>query len=345
MNVKALQARLAAHAVERNWDPFFSPRSLSMALAGEAGALLAVFQWLSEDQARGVARNRDMGMITESLSDVVLYALRLAETLEIELEEAVAARAAEKYPVSARRFEGVEEPDSPAEAVASRPPPPAASSAPAQAAPPQQRAAADADRASTRAAPAPERPATDTGRTPMRPAPVSEEASPAGGGTGRAPPSGAIARERADAPQRSRADPAPRGRVEPPQRERAAPPPRAATPPRAAAPPRAATPPRPEAPARGERYANLDTNAVLDMMKTLNKRIDDSRSDEAILREVKDEIDTLRRNVYSSKSKPAWIAGGLERLRTLLEEAAGHPVGDKINFKDYIARIGRLLEE
>jgi dCTP diphosphatase len=331
MDVKALQARLAAHAVERNWDPFFSPRSLSMALAGEAGALLAVFQWLSEDQARGVARSRDMGMITESLSDVVLYALRLAETLEIELDEAVPARAAEKYPVSARRFEGLEERDSRTEAVVPSPPP-AASSAPARAAPPQQRAATDADRASVRTAPAPERAAAEVDRTLARSASVKEEAPPAGTGSGRAPSAGAPARERADPPQRSRVDPAPRARGEPAPRERAAP-------------PRAATPPQPEASARGERYANLDTNAVLDLMKTLNKRIDDSRSDEAILREVKDEIDTLRRNVYSSKSKPAWIAGGLERLRALLEEAVSHPIGAKINFKDFIARISRLLEE
>jgi dCTP diphosphatase len=327
MDVKALQARLAAHAVERNWDPFFSPRSLSMALAGEAGALLAVFQWLSEDQARGVARSRDMGMITESLADVVLYALRLAETLEIELDEAVPARAAEKYPVSARRFEGLEERDSGAEAVVPSPPP-AASSAPARAAPPQQRAATDSERATGRTAPAAERAAAEVERTLARSASVKGEAPPAGAGSGRAASAGAPARERPDPPQRSRVDPAPKGRGEPAPRERAAP-----------------TPPRPEAPARGERYANLDTNAVLDLMKTLNKRIDDSRSDEAILREVKDEIDTLRRNVYSSKSKPAWIAGGLERLRTLLEEAVSHPVGDKINFKDFIARISRLLEE
>jgi len=80
-------------------------------------------------------------------------------------------------------------------------------------------------------------------------------------------------------------------------------------------------------------------------MKGLKRRIDDSRSDDTILHEIKDEMDTLRRNVYSSKSKPAWIAGGLERLRALLEEAASHPVGDKINFRDYIARIGALLEQ
>jgi hypothetical protein len=140
-------------------------------------------------------------------------------------------------------------------------------------------------------------------------------------------------RAKDEAPARSRADPPPRAREEPP-RERADPPARERTPP----------PARAEPPARQENYANLDTNAVLDLIKALKKRIDDSRSDEAVLHEIKDEIDTLRRNVYSSKSKPAWIAGGLERLRALLEEAASHPVGDKINLRDYIGRISGMLE-
>ena len=80
-------------------------------------------------------------------------------------------------------------------------------------------------------------------------------------------------------------------------------------------------------------------------MKSLKKRIDEVRSDDTILHELKDEMDTLRRNLYSSKSKPAWIAGGLERLRALLEEAAAHPVGDKVNFRDFIARINGMLEQ
>lgn len=102
---------------------------------------------------------------------------------------------------------------------------------------------------------------------------------------------------------------------------------------------------RADPPPRAERYASIDTDAVLDLMKGLKKRVDDSRSDDAILQEIKDEMDTLRRNIYSSKSKPAWIAGGLERLLAILEEAVVHPVGDKINFKDYISRITGMLQK
>jgi dCTP diphosphatase len=382
MDVKAIQARLAAHGVERNWDPFFSPRSLSMAVAGEAGALLAVFQWLSEDQARRIGQTQDRGAVSESIADVVLYALRLADIVDVDIEDAVLARAALKYPVSARRFEGVDDKGVRASAPSPRESTPPASSVPVRPAPaPRQlepvpsRAAASSENV-LRSAPPPPIPVRpqpaevvedeideeirlDSGprettptRSPVRPEPPARgRAEPAARERGEPPVRAKEAKEgkveptphertapparvKDEPPVRSRAEPPPRAREEPAPRERADPPARERTPPPAQA----------EPPAKQERYANLDTNAVLDLIKGLKKRIDDSRSDEAVLHEIKDEIDTLRRNVYSSKSKPAWIAGGLERLRALLEEAVSHPVGDKINFRDYIGRISGMLE-
>jgi dCTP diphosphatase len=356
MDVKAIQARLAAHAVERNWDPFFSPRSLSMAVAGEAGALLAKLQWLSEDQARRLGQTQERDAVADSIADVVLYALRLADTVEIDLEEAVLARAAAKYPVSARRFEGVDDMDSPASA-----PVPAETLRPrlstsAGANPASPRAEPDADRTMSRAAAARDEPARPVPPAPVRPQPartVDDDPEQDVRGADARSREGATARPaaRSEPPSRGRPEPASRERTEPPARERSVPPPRARSEPPAgerADPPvreRAAPSSRVEPPPRAERYANLDTDAVLEMMKGLKRRIDDSRSDDTILHEIKDEMDTLRRNVYSSKSKPAWIAGGLERLRALLEEAASHPVGDKVNFKDYIGRIGSMLEQ
>ncbi len=346
MDVKAIQARLAAHAVERNWDPFFSPRSLSMAVAGEAGALLAVFQWLSEDQARRVGHTPDRKAVVESIADIVLYALRLAETVDVDLEEAVLARAAEKYPVSARRFASVDEYDAGESSPAVRQSPSAGTSP------------------APKIAPAGSAPAKSAHETPVRPPPpkareeepdeeIRIDVEPPREADARPPVrSDPQPRGRAEPTARERADPQPRAKAESPARERADPPPRARAeaPPRARAEPSArervdpAPPAQEEPPPRAERYADLDTEAVLDLMKGLKKRIDDARTEDAILHEIKDEMDTLRRNVYSPRSKPAWIAGGLERLRALLEEAAVNPVGDKVNFKDYIARISRMLE-
>lgn len=353
MDVKAIQARLAAHAVERNWDPFFSPRSLSMAVAGEAGALLAVFQWLSEDQARRIGQTQDKGAVSESIADVVLYALRLAEMVDVDIEEAVLARAALKYPVSARRFESVDATEVRADAPAPRASAPPAPSAPVRPAPAPRQLEPVPDRPPPRAA---ESSANVPRSAPPPPTPVRHRpAAVMEDEIDEEIRLDSVPRENPPARSPARPEPPARGRAEPTARERAEPPARAkeakaeSTPQARTDPPARAkddAPPRSRAepPSKQERYANLDTNAVLDLIKGLKKRIDDSRSDEAVLHEIKDEIDTLRRNVYSSKSKPAWIAGGLERLRALLEEAASHPVGDKINFRDYIGRISGMLE-
>jgi len=310
MDVKAIQARLAAHAVERNWDPFFSPRSLSMAVASEGGALLAKFQWLSDEQARRVGKTQQRDAVAESLADIVLYAMRLADTVDVDLEKVVLARAATKYPVSARRFEGVDD----KEASSTRPSEPPA--------PP--RSAQEVERGPMRSMPPREEP-------PQRPAPPP---APVRTPQVRVTDDGPREAARSARPEPPARSPAPRPRTDSPARE-----------PPAAARQQPAPPPRVEAPARAERYANLDTNAVLDLMKALTRRIDDARSDDTILHELKDEMATLRRNLYSSKSKPAWIAGGLERLRALLEEAASHPIGDKVNLRDAIDEITAMLEQ
>lgn len=356
MDVKAIQARLAAHAVERNWDPFFSPRSLSMAIAGEAGALLAKMQWLSEDQARRLGQTQERDAVAESIADVILYSLRLADTVDVDLDKALLARAANKYPVSARRFESVHEMDSVSVEEIDLPP---SAPAPAElarpkadpsggAAPAPRRVESDTGRTMSRSAPPRDEPARSTPPAPVRPRspqPLADDpeeaARSADAGSRERATAGPPARS--EAPARSRPEPASRERAEPPSRARPEPPPRERAEPPARE--RPAPTSRAEARPRAERYANLDTDAMLDMMKGLKRRIDDSRSDDTILHEIKDEMDTLRRNVYSSKSKPAWIAGGLERLRALLEEAASHPVGDKVDFKDYIGRIGSMLEQ
>lgn len=49
-----LTARVRAFAEERDWQQFHTPKNLAMALAGEAGELLAEFQWLTPEQADAV---------------------------------------------------------------------------------------------------------------------------------------------------------------------------------------------------------------------------------------------------------------------------------------------------
>ena len=82
-----LNATLLAFARERDWEQFHSPKNLSMALAGEAGELLEHFQWLSEQQSTSLDPQKREAVALE-LADILIYLVRLAERLDIDLLEA-----------------------------------------------------------------------------------------------------------------------------------------------------------------------------------------------------------------------------------------------------------------
>jgi NTP pyrophosphatase (non-canonical NTP hydrolase) len=107
MNVREIQRRLADFAEKRNWGQFHSPKNLSMALAVEAAELLELFQWLTEEESREVAAlEKEMALVREELADVLIYLLRLADVLEVDLARAVEDKIAlneERYPVSLSR--------------------------------------------------------------------------------------------------------------------------------------------------------------------------------------------------------------------------------------------------
>ena len=80
----ALNARLLAFARERDWEAFHSPKNLVMALAGECGELLEHFQWLSEAQSRGLEPDKKQA-VSQEMADILIYLIRLAERLEVDL--------------------------------------------------------------------------------------------------------------------------------------------------------------------------------------------------------------------------------------------------------------------
>jgi len=51
----ALRDAVRDFAVERDWARFHTPKNLAMALAGEAGEVLEVLQWLTPEES-GCAR-------------------------------------------------------------------------------------------------------------------------------------------------------------------------------------------------------------------------------------------------------------------------------------------------
>lgn len=89
MDIQKHQQFLREFAKDRDWDQFHTPKNLVMALAGEAGELLDVFQWLTPEESRA----DNLGEATrkaakEEIADVFIYLIRLADKLNIDLEQA-----------------------------------------------------------------------------------------------------------------------------------------------------------------------------------------------------------------------------------------------------------------
>ena len=90
--------RILAFRDERNWRQFHNPTDLAISISLEAAELLECFQWSGEDTEAVGKRNA----MKEELSDVVIYALLLADRLGIDMDEAIREKIrinAGKYPV------------------------------------------------------------------------------------------------------------------------------------------------------------------------------------------------------------------------------------------------------
>lgn len=93
--------RLRVFAAERDWEQFHTPKNLAAALSVEAAELLEHFQWLTDAQSADLEPAKK-ARVAEELADVLLYLVRLADRLDVDLMDAalakIAANAA-KYPV------------------------------------------------------------------------------------------------------------------------------------------------------------------------------------------------------------------------------------------------------
>ncbi|MFB7359440.1 nucleotide pyrophosphohydrolase [Streptomyces gardneri] len=111
MTLSSLQHALARFAVERDWEQFHTPKNLAMALAGESGELLEIFQWLTPEQSAQVMQDDERAVqVREEMADVLAYLLRLADVLDVDLERALVEKIEKnrgKYPVHLARGSAV----------------------------------------------------------------------------------------------------------------------------------------------------------------------------------------------------------------------------------------------
>ena len=105
-----LQQILRDFANDRDWEQFHSPRNLISALNVEAGELLELFQWESKNHVVDVNNPETRGKVEDEIADVFIYLLRIADKLDVSLEDVAIAKMkknAEKYPVEKSKGKAV----------------------------------------------------------------------------------------------------------------------------------------------------------------------------------------------------------------------------------------------
>ena len=100
MDLTILRDELRSFAAERDWDQFHTPKNLAAALSVEAAELLEPFQWIKTG-GKGELDEKKLTAIRYELADVLIYLVRLADKLDVDLMKAAEEKLAnnrEKYP-------------------------------------------------------------------------------------------------------------------------------------------------------------------------------------------------------------------------------------------------------
>jgi NTP pyrophosphatase (non-canonical NTP hydrolase) len=104
-DLERLRERVRAFAAARDWEQFHSPKNLAMALSVEAAELVEIFQWLTEAESRDLAPHAHAAA-AEEIADVLLYLVRLADVLGIDIAAAAERKLAAnelRYPADKAR--------------------------------------------------------------------------------------------------------------------------------------------------------------------------------------------------------------------------------------------------
>lgn len=103
--LRELRDAVRRFSAERDWDRYHAPKNLAMALSVEAAELLEHFQWISEEDSKRLGADQ-LARVREELADVLIYLVRLADKLDVDLLAAARDKLvlnAAKYPVDKAR--------------------------------------------------------------------------------------------------------------------------------------------------------------------------------------------------------------------------------------------------
>jgi len=104
-DLREANAAIRAFVAERAWEPFHDPKNLAMAVASEAGELVAELRWVSSDAADEFATSGGVrARLEDEAADVAITLLMFCDRVGIDLAVAIPRKLeknAERYPVPA----------------------------------------------------------------------------------------------------------------------------------------------------------------------------------------------------------------------------------------------------
>lgn len=104
-SLERVRDRLRDFAAARDWNQFHSPKNLAIAVSVEAGELLEHFQWIPDRDSLTLPEDK-LAKIKEEIADVLLYLIRLADLLNVDLLKIAYSKIeanAQRYPVDKSR--------------------------------------------------------------------------------------------------------------------------------------------------------------------------------------------------------------------------------------------------
>jgi dCTP diphosphatase len=101
--IATLNSKVRQFLEERDWEKYHNPKDLAESICIEAAELLQLFQWIGPEESMEF-RNAPAKVqrIKEELADVTIYCLSMANTLSLDLTQAILDKIVQnrrKYPV------------------------------------------------------------------------------------------------------------------------------------------------------------------------------------------------------------------------------------------------------
>lgn len=101
-DLTSLRDALRAFAAARQWQPFHTPKNLSMALIKETAEIVEHFQWSTPEESLALTPEKKAA-VAEEIADVLMYLVQLADVLAIDPLTAARVKIVknvEKYPAT-----------------------------------------------------------------------------------------------------------------------------------------------------------------------------------------------------------------------------------------------------